>query len=146
MRLEVARLIRAPPFLLKALCALVRAENESAVCLLTQAQGKDIRHPAVGSDGRVYDILALRTWLATGARHVIPGCPITHVNLRVWTPSAVFRAIQSRIVRQKARRVPLQLRVIAYHASRARVPPRRSRSRALVHDPQFSAFTRVAAP
>lgn len=141
MRLEVARLIRAPPFLLKALCAFVRAENESAVCLLTQAQGEDIRYPSVGSDGRVYDILALRTWLATGARHVIPDCPITHVNLRVWTPRAVFRAIQDRLVRRKARRVPLQLRVIAYHVSRVRVPPRRRR--ALVHDPQLSAFTRL---
>ena len=139
MRLEVARLIRAPPFLLKALCALPR-RNEGVNCLLTQAQGKDIRHPAVGSDGRVYDILALRTY-SYRARHAIPAVrshtPIFGVDAPRGLPR---RTGPSRETDGSSGAAAASRDCVP--RPRARVPPRRSR--ALVHDPQSSAFTRVA--
>lgn len=145
MRIDAAHLLNMPPMRLKTLCALICREDNDEVCLLTQAQGKEIRYPSIGSDGRVYDMIALRTWLSTGAQHVIPGCPIHYVNVRIWTLTTAIRAIRAiwrRIIPiKKVKRQPLHARVLAYHISRVRAPPQRGQP--IRHDAQRSAFTRL---
>lgn len=63
------------------------------VCLITMEDVERISHVAYASDGRIYDALGLRTWLSLSSDTcVVPGCPITHVELlpcyRAWKKRA----------------------------------------------------------
>lgn len=56
--------------------------DDTDTCLITMQSVDDIPHVAHASDGRTYDALGLRKWLSLSPdAWVVPGCPITHVDL-----------------------------------------------------------------
>ena len=92
IQLKVGDLLTIPWFVFKLIFLFACAEDDDTICLLTQGAGKEIEHPVTGTDGRVYDGLALHRWLSTGVGHVIPGCPIhDEITIRLWSIRSTFK-------------------------------------------------------
>ena len=86
MRISVAAFLRLSQVSLRLLCAPVTRND---ACLITLCNAKQIPTPVVASDGRLYDARALQHWLRSTANthfqpHVVPGCPIEHVDIELW--------------------------------------------------------------
>lgn len=69
------------------------------LCPISLREHGRMLHVAHASDHRQYDAVSLHTWLCEQSRHllseelhVIPGCPITHVQSGVW-PLALMQLI-----------------------------------------------------
>ena len=140
--MSVAVLERMPICFLRFLSLIARVDNEST-CLLTCCVGKEISCPLMGSDNRVYDAFALCRWLSTGADHVVPGCPITYVSIRLWTASELFHAMCNFMVAMcvTTKKEPLHHRVISFHTKRIRGCPRGAHR--FHHNSATSGFTPV---
>lgn len=136
MRLHVNTFLKIPTHLLNLLCTLDRCKlrDRDCFCVLTHAEGKQISAPVIGSDGRVYDGKALQVWFSGGARHVIPGCAIAHVDVCL-RGTCYIRALCSLVQklqttssqlmwRGRKKKPPLHARVLAFHVNRIRHPPR----------------------
>ena len=86
--------------------------DDSESCLITMQEVSSLSHTVQASDGRTYDALGLQEWLRRAPESsVIPGCPITYVDLVPFHRALArrTRAAWSRL----ARRVTL-----AWHLSR----------------------------
>ena len=56
--------------------------DDSESCLITMQEVSSLSHTVQASDGRTYDALGLQEWLRRAPESsVIPGCPITYVDL-----------------------------------------------------------------
>ena len=140
--MSVVDLQRVPSCFLSFLSLMARVDNDS-MCLLTCCVGKEISCPLMGSDNRVYDAFALRRWFSTGADHVVPGCPITYVSIRLWTVPELLYAMCDLIVALcvTTRKEPLHKRVISFHMKRMRGCPRGAHR--FHHNSVTSGFTPV---
>ena len=158
MRLSIDTLKYVPGWMLVMACSPIH--DPTVICMLTFAQGCEIRAPIMASDGRIYDSTALITWVKKGAvRHVIPGCNIDYVDIQIrgtlffCNVKKVMYSIVKRLhlctCVNKKKRVSLRQRVIDYHTlhtlhiqkQKIRAPCRGSAS--LHHDSRVSAFRRV---
>lgn len=116
MRISLVKFLRLSHMSLRLLCAPVSHRD---ACLITLCEAESLLTPVIASDGRMYDAKALQTWLqrtpgVPACTHVVPGCPIDHVDITIW-PCAIANCMCDGIRRlwHRARASGHRIRLVA---------------------------------